>query len=317
MISPHLITLFICEFLILFFAFISLFFSFKIARNFDINSLDPKQYKLSKTAYLVASLIVFILVLKLLLFLFFIFILDSFSHKIPGVMCAVGVIDATNFGIFLLMLKILNLFLLSGWLFVNFLDSKSKTAELTKLKFRAFCVLFWFLLAEFVLLILHFNGIDTTQIAICCTEIFKTNELGALPFYQKNSVILLSFYFTFFFMIIASYLRFYRVFAVLNFAFFSVCIHAIIRYFSPYIYELPLHKCPFCFLQSEYYFVGYLIYTLLYFGTLGGVFVLICEILKIKQSAKILKFSNLANFALLVLLSSYVLIYFFKHSVFL
>jgi hypothetical protein len=45
-----------------------------------------------------------------------------------------------------------------------------------------------------------------------------------------------------------------------------VSIAALISFISLYYYELPTHHCPFCILQGEYHYVGYLIYATL----LGG-----------------------------------------------
>ena len=58
---------------------------------------------------------------------------------------------------------------------------------------------------------------------------------------------------------------------------FLISITAIISVISLYIYEMPTHHCPFCILQKEYHYVGYLLYLAL-FGALvsgGGVAALI------------------------------------------
>jgi len=39
---------------------------------------------------------------------------------------------------------------------------------------------------------------------------------------------------------------------------------------SCYIYELPTHHCPFCILQKEYGYIGYLIYVTLLGGAIAG-----------------------------------------------
>jgi hypothetical protein len=39
---------------------------------------------------------------------------------------------------------------------------------------------------------------------------------------------------------------------------------------SCYIYELPTHHCPFCILQKEYGYIGYLIYLTLLGGAIAG-----------------------------------------------
>jgi hypothetical protein len=52
---------------------------------------------------------------------------------------------------------------------------------------------------------------------------------------------------------------------------FPVSILALISFISPYFYELPYHHCPFCILQKEYGFVGYLLYVTLLGGAVFGV----------------------------------------------
>jgi hypothetical protein len=80
-------------------------------------------------------------------------------------------------------------------------------------------------------------------------------------------------------------------------------------FFGTYIYELPSHRCPFCYLQSDYYYVGYLIYALLFLGTFYGVVVLFKE--------KFFKVSFIANVLFVVLISGYVLVYYLRNGVFL
>ncbi|MCK4911335.1 MAG: hypothetical protein KAR83_06820, partial [Thermodesulfovibrionales bacterium] len=45
---------------------------------------------------------------------------------------------------------------------------------------------------------------------------------------------------------------------------------AMISCISPYVYELPTHHCPFCVLQAEYGYTGYVFYLTLLIGTGSG-----------------------------------------------
>jgi len=47
---------------------------------------------------------------------------------------------------------------------------------------------------------------------------------------------------------------------------FAVAVAAIISFICLYIYELPTHHCPFCILQKEYGYVGYVLYLALFGG---------------------------------------------------
>jgi hypothetical protein len=47
-------------------------------------------------------------------------------------------------------------------------------------------------------------------------------------------------------------------------------IASLISFISPAIYELPTHHCPFCVLQKEYSYIGYLFYSTLLGGAVTG-----------------------------------------------
>ena len=315
--QPFVITLLFCEALVLFFAIIALFYALKIAFKFDANLLNPAQYKLAQTSYLVSTIVKFALFVKLPLFLFFIWTLDELSNLIPGAMCAVGVIDATKFGAYLLFFKITNLFLLSGWIYLNSQDFKTKTCEFTRLKFRFFIAIFIFIFCEIALEYLHFFSIKTDHAVQCCSVIFRTSDFSQVAFYHQNSLILGAFYGTFALFCVSAILRKEAVFNALCVIFMFVSIYALIRFFSPYIYELPTHKCPFCMLEKEYNYVGYAIYILIFFGALSGVYGFIAKLLNIKFDNFWYRLSLVANSLLVAILSAFVLVYRFKNGVWL
>jgi hypothetical protein len=45
---------------------------------------------------------------------------------------------------------------------------------------------------------------------------------------------------------------------------------SLISFIALYFYELPTHHCPFCILQKEYHYVGYLMYGSLLTGVVAG-----------------------------------------------
>jgi hypothetical protein len=51
---------------------------------------------------------------------------------------------------------------------------------------------------------------------------------------------------------------------------FLVSVVSLISFISLYFYQLPTHHCPFCILQKEYYYVGYLLYVALLGGVVCG-----------------------------------------------
>lgn len=312
--NPFIITLFFCEFLIILFSSIGLFYAFKLAFKFDNNSLLPTQYKLAKKNYLVSTIVKFVIFIKIALFLFFIWTLDELANLLPGAMCAVGAIDATPFGANLLFLKIINLFLLSSWLYLNNIDFKTKNSKFTNLKFKFFIIIFISIFCEFILEILHFGDIKIDKIVACCSAIFKNTDDENL-FFQTNLFILSSFFITFFLVILAGIFKRQICFFIFNFTYIFVSLYAIIRYFSPYIYELPTHKCPFCMIDKDYYFIGYIIYILLFFATAPGFFSIISKITNFKFENFWYKFSLTTHIILIILLIFYPISYFVKNGV--
>jgi hypothetical protein len=51
---------------------------------------------------------------------------------------------------------------------------------------------------------------------------------------------------------------------------FPVSVESLISFISPYIYELPIHHCPFCVLQKEYHYLGCFVYMRLLLRTIAG-----------------------------------------------
>jgi len=59
-------------------------------------------------------------------------------------------------------------------------------------------------------------------------------------------------------------------YGLLSVVVFPLSLAALISYFSLYVYEMPMHHCPFCMLQKEYHFVGYFLYLFLLVGAITG-----------------------------------------------
>ncbi len=315
--SSHLISIFIVDTIILILGFISLYWAIKISLYFDINEPNEFQYNLATKSYLVSTIISFTLLCKLLLFLYFIWSMDFLSSLIPGAMCAAGVVGASKFGSFMLFIKILNLFLLSSWLILNGYDLKSEISEFMNKKFYFFQAIFLVLVLEFVLQIAHFNSISLNSPVTCCSVIFSQNSFNSLPFYQKNEFILGLFVVSFVLTCIFSSFKKPLFFSLISIIFSLSSIYALIRFFSPYIYELPTHKCPFCLLQSEYYFIGYFIYALIFFSMLFATFALTLKFIGKQMTKKYYTFALIVNVLLFLILVFYTLSYYLENGVWL
>ena len=80
---------------------------------------------------------------------------------------------------------------------------------------------------------------------------------------------------------------------------------AIISVISVYYYEQPMHHCPFCILQKEYYFVGYPLYLSLFAGSILGMAIGVLDRFKDKTTMQTI-IPALQNRLCLISMSSYI-----------
>jgi len=316
--TPEVLTILILDVIFAFFGVIAFVLSMKIFFGWDINSVSQKQYTLEKQSFLTATIIKYIFVIKVPLFLFFIFTLDKISHVLTGAMCAAGVVDATAYGTYLFILKIINLYLFAYWLVLHNEDIKHEDQPYTKLKFGVFIVSFFLFISELIVEWMMFSSIDVDKMVSCCGTLYSSSATSAISsiFSLDTTTLLSLFYGNFFFIVFFYFLKKKYLFAISNLLFIVVSIISLIVFFGTYIYELPTHHCPFCFLQSDYYYVGYLIYTLLFIGTFYGI---ITGFVKESQKniTKNYKISLMFNFFYVILLSLYPIVFYMKNGVWL
>jgi len=309
--SPEILAIYILNFMFLAFALIALYLSLKIYINYDKNSSDTIQYTLERQSYLASTIIKFIFAIKVPLFLFFIFTLDKLSNVLSGAMCGAGVLDATEYGTILISLKILNIYLFAFWLVLNKEDLNQEDKPYIKIKFAFFIGLFVLFLAEILLEYYTFYNFEVDKLVSCCGTLYSASSTSFVSniFAIDNSIIVSLFYINFSLITFAYVFKSKYVYAISNLTFIVISIVALIMFFGTYIYELPSHHCPFCYLQSDYYYIGYLIYALLFFGTFNGLIVVFKD--------RFFKLSFISNLLFVVLVSIYVLVYYLKNGVFL
>jgi hypothetical protein len=309
--SAEVIAILILDFIFLFFSLIAFYLSIKIYFNWDINSTSTLQYKLEKQSSLAATIIKYIFIIKLPLFLFFIFTLDKISNVLTGAMCAAGVVDATVYGTYLFILKIVNIYIFGFWLMLHYIDIKDENLPFVKLKFKLFIFAFIVFIAEISLEFLMFSSIDVSKMVSCCGTLYSSSSTSVISniFLIDTSVLLVIFYALFFVMFMAYIKKNRYIFGISNILFVIVSIISLISFFGTYIYELPTHHCPFCFLQKDYNYVGYLIYILLFLGTFYGISTIYVE--------NRYKISLFFNFFYILLVSSYPILYYIKNGVWL
>ena len=316
--TPEVLTLLILNGIFLLLAAVAFILSINIFLKWDSNATTQTQYTLEKQSFLAATIIKYIFAIKLPLFLFFVFTLDKISTLLTGAMCAAGVVDATEYGTYLLMLKLLNLYLFGFWLTLHYLDIKSPNLPYSKMKFEFFIIAFLFLVVEIVLEGIMFSAIDIDKMVSCCGTLFSTASTSAIGEILTLSTPLLLglFYGNFILMLLFYKLKVNYLFAISNITFIIIALISLISFFGTYIYELPTHHCPFCFLQSDYYYVGYLLYTTLFIGTFYGIRSGIMELIG-EERKRSYSVSLMFNTIYLIVVTAYPVVYFLKNGVWL
>ncbi|MEK6659106.1 MAG: hypothetical protein AABY36_05435 [Campylobacterota bacterium] len=312
LLTPEVLTILILNGIFALLGIVAFVLSIRIYLGWNIESTLPLQYKLEKDSFLASTIIKYIFSVKVPLFLFFVFALDKISNVITGAMCAAGVVDATQIGMSLIVLKIINLYLFAYWLRLHSQDMTDKNQPYTKLKFGLFIGLFFLFIVEVVLEIFMFSSIEINKMVSCCGSIYSSSSTSAIStlFTLDTSLLLALFYGNYLLIVLFYFLKNRYIFTLLNIIFIPVSLISLILFFGTYIYELPSHHCPFCYLQSDYYYVGYLIYFLLFVGTFYGLVVSFVEESKVSY-----KVSLLFNSLYVILLTMYVVIYYVKNGV--
>jgi hypothetical protein len=313
---PEVLTILVLDFVFVFFATLAFFQSIKIYKNWNMDATTQEQYNLEKQSYLSATIIKFIFIVKIPLFLFFIFTLDKISNILPGAMCAAGVVDATQYGNYLFVIKIINLYIFGYWLALNSEDIKHEEQPFTKFKFGLFLIIYFALIAEIILEFTMFYSIDPNELVNCCGTIYSSssNSYFAYLLALKPMYLLSIFYANYLLILLFYRLKLKSFFAFSNIFFIIISIVTLITFFGTYIYELPSHHCPFCLLQSDYYYVGYLLYTLLFLGTFHAICVGFIKTDK-QNLQKNYKKSIIFNSLYLLVVSAYPVFYYLKNGV--
>jgi len=296
-------------------AIIAFIVAVQIVMRWDFGAFTQRQFALERRAYLVMTIILFVVVMKIFLLPYFVFTVDNLSVLVPGAMCAAGVISANGYGLELLFLKLLIAFMLILWLALNRYDLAAKDYPIFRPKT-------WLYLGIFVLLVLelwwdvaYFTHIDTHLPVSCCSALFGQLEgANPLPFGLSRPMLLVLFYLLYVLVLLATLAgQPWLVLPMLG-MFVGVAYYAVVYFFGTYVYALPTHKCPFCMFQPEYYYVGYLIWGSLFSGTFLGATAAIQRLWLKKQDISWERWS-LGLLSFFVLLSSgYVAVYYCVHG---
>ena len=300
-------------FLLLFVAFIV---SLKVLMKWDFERFTPLQFALEREAYLVTTILLFTFSMKFLMIIYFIFSIDALSLLVPGAMCAAGVITANEYGSYLLILKLVILFFLTLWFYINTYDKRTKNYQWFKKKSWVFSFIFLLIVIELVLDLKYFSNIDTHLPVSCCSALFGQLEgANPLPFGLTVPLLLVLFYLLYVLVLLTLKTNQTLLYILANILFVYIAYYAVVYFFGTYIYELPTHKCPFCMLQAEYMYVGYFLWISLFVGTYIGLSDAISTLwLKLSHTRSQKTVTYLLSFFVL-LCTAYVAIYYFKNGV--
>jgi hypothetical protein len=260
------------------------FFGLQILRGWDIRNGSELQLNLERKTYLISTLVSYAFGFQLISFFLFIYTADSLCHLLVGAMCAVGTLSANPYGFPTLILKLYNFVMGGLWLIVNFTDNKSSEYPLIRKKYFLLLALAPSMLVEALVQAKYFLSLQPNVITSCCGSLFSeaaegiTADISSFPPLPMGIVFSASMLFT----LVTGIFHYRRgicgyIFSVSTAITFVISIAAILSFISPYIYELPTHHCPFCILQREYGYIGYLFYGTLLGGGVTGIGVGVLE----------------------------------------
>ncbi|MCX8084780.1 MAG: hypothetical protein N3C60_07675 [Calditerrivibrio sp.] len=237
--------------------------------QFNSEIHNNKQFEIEKKIYLISSYVYVSFTIKIILFFLYFYIMDEISQFIPGAMCAIGSHNAYPPSYYLIFLKIIVIFLVFYWTQLHKIDLTYPNPPYTKVKLIFLIILSTLIIVEFLFEIIVLYNIDPNKIVSCCGTLFSEEGplkmlLGIKPQYLVLIHLCLLFIFSFTFNKPAIY-------GLISTLFFIVSLTLIITFHSPYIYQEPAHRCPFCLIQKEYFYIGYVIYILLLSGTALGI----------------------------------------------
>jgi len=249
----------------------------RILLKWDMESGSSLQLILERRTYLVSTIQAYALTFQILSLFLFIFTADALHTQFVGAMCAAGSLQVNAYGYPTLILKLVNCLLAGVWLIINHTDNRGYDYPLIKAKYTLLIAMVPLVYMETVLQVGYFSGLHVDVITSCCGSQFSqgaknfAGDLAALPAAPMKTAFFSAMAITgmsgIFFMTKGkgSYL-----FSFASCLTFIIAIASLISFICLYFYELPTHHCPFCILQKEYGYVGYILYACLLVGGITG-----------------------------------------------
>jgi hypothetical protein len=252
-------------------------FALQLLRHWNPESGHARQLRLEKRTHLVGAVLGLVFLAQILMLPLFVHTVDRMSVQIVGAMCAVGTLSANAWGFPALQARIALFFLAAAWLVLHHMDTRAPDYPLTRAKYALLLAILPLAVATAILQVIYFAKLDPYVITSCCGSLFSqgTESVAAHMAGLPAGPMMILLYVTMALAMLSGvvYLRWRRgllLFGALSTLAFPVGIAGIIAFVSLYVYEHPLHHCPFCLLQPEYGRVGYALYLPLFMATALG-----------------------------------------------
>lgn len=274
---PAIIALLLSSVLITFLILYSSYFGLRIIRKWDIKSGSEQQLNLERRTYLISTILTYVLGFQLISLFLYIYTADNLHSLFVGAMCAAGTLNVNDYGYPTLILKVVNFLLAGLWLILNYTDNRGYDYPLIKKKYVFLLVIALFVTVEMIAQTNYLLRLKADVITSCCGSLFSTDtrgitsEIAALPSIPMK----IAFYLGMAFMFVSGIYFYLKnrggyVFSLASAVIFIISIMSLISFISLYFYELPTHHCPFCILQREYGYIGYLLYITILGGSVLG-----------------------------------------------
>ncbi|MGZ3598249.1 MAG: hypothetical protein ACXU9E_10105 [Syntrophales bacterium] len=274
---PAIIALVLVSLLISGMVIYASFFGVQIIRHWDIESGSEGQLALERRTYLISTILSYMLIFQIGSLFLYIYTADSLHGLFVGAMCAAGTLNVNPYGYPTFLLKILNFILAGMWLIINYSDNQAHDYPIIRKKYAMLLILAPLIVTEAIIQLVYFMQLKGDVITSCCGSLFSTerssvaSDIAAMPAGAAMAGFAASLFLTF-----SSGIIYWikgklgRLFSFFSGASFLTSCASLISFISLYFYELPTHHCPFCILQREYYYVGYLLYACLLTGAVSG-----------------------------------------------
>ena len=274
---PAIIALLVSSILISSLVLFAFWYGVRILRSWDLRSGSSLQLDLERRTYLISTVLAYVFGFQLVSLFLLIYTADNLSTLFTGAMCAAGTFNVNIYGYPLLVLKVVNFLLAGLWLTVNYADNRAYDYPLIRKKYAFLLFLAPFIVLETFLQARYFLGLHPDVITSCCGSLFSAGSSGVAADLAALPAAPLQYAFTGTMaatialgIVVAVTGRRGYAFSFAAGASFLVGIASLITFISPAIYELPTHHCPFCVLQKEYGYIGYLFYAALLGGAVTG-----------------------------------------------